>query len=200
MRIASIATTLIAALALASGCEQSSGTAGAAKPSNSTTTAAGTIDAAEHCPEGTGVQGMRLPDGMVVKASNTSAVATGECKASAKKGDRVTVVGRIGGSRVPFVASQAMFTLVDAKIPSCADMGEPDHCATPWDYCCEPRENLKKNMISIEIPGADGKLLPFSVRGAEGLEPLVTVAVTGVVTERNDQGLFVVRAEKIEIQ
>jgi hypothetical protein len=33
-----------------------------------------------------------------------------------------------------------------------------------------------------------------------GLDPLVTVAVTGTVTERNDAGMLVVRATKVEIR
>jgi hypothetical protein len=38
------------------------------------------------------------------------------------------------------------------------------------------------------------------LRGLQGLEPLAMVAVTGTVTERNDQGVFVVRAKKIAVR
>ncbi len=206
MRISIIALPLAAALVFAAGCDQAASTPGsggaAATPASTptTTTAAGAIDASVHCEDGTGIQGLRLPDGLVVRAAASDAVPAGTCKANAKLGDKVTVLGRIGGSRVPFVASRAMFTIVDPSLKSCADMDEPDHCSMPWDYCCEPRESLKRNSITIEIAGADGKLLPFSVSGAEGLKPLATVAVTGTVSERNDEGLFVVRAEKIAIQ
>lgn len=204
---ATCAATLACALAVTAGCDKAPSTpttAGAAAPSAGASagasTADGKIDASVHCEDGTGIQGLRLPDGLVVRAAATDAVPAGTCKANAKLGDKVTVVGRIGGSRVPFVASRAMFTIVDPSLKSCADMDEPDHCSMPWDYCCEPRENLKRNSITIEIVGADGKLLPFSVSGADGLKPLATVAVTGTVSERNDEGLFVVRAEKIAIQ
>jgi hypothetical protein len=34
----------------------------------------------------------------------------------------------------------------------------------------------------------------------QGLEPLATVAVSGTVVERNDAGLLVVRAKRIEVR
>lgn len=142
---------------------------------------------------------MRLPAGVVSRGPSEGGTPVAACKERAKAGERVTVVGRIGGSRVPFVASRAIFTIVDPALKPCSEMGEPDHCATPWDYCCEPRDSLTRSMATIEIAGEDGKALPFSVRGAEGLTPLATVEVTGTVVEANDKGLFVVRAERIRV-
>jgi hypothetical protein len=34
----------------------------------------------------------------------------------------------------------------------------------------------------------------------QGLDPLATIAVTGTVTERNEAGLLVVRAKRIEVR
>lgn len=183
-------TTLLALLAPATCTLLLSGGCDRAPTANTT---------AEHTPH-VAPPATTLPAGIVVRGTAAGAVPVGECKANARQGETVTVLGRIGGSRLPFVKGRAMFTIVDPAIKTCGEGAEPDHCRTPWDYCCEPRENLTRNMATIEVVGADGKTLPFSLSGAEGLEPTVTVAVTGTVTERNDQGLFVVRAEKISIQ
>jgi quinol-cytochrome oxidoreductase complex cytochrome b subunit len=51
-----------------------------------------------------------------------------------------------------------------------------------------------------EHKDANGKPLAGSVKGVSGLDPLAIVAVTGTVTERNDAGMLVVRARKIEIR
>lgn len=147
---------------------------------------------------GTQLEGMRLPTGLVVKGAAQNAVGVAQCKTSAKLGDTVTVVGRIGGAKVPFNASRSVFTIVDPSLKACSDI-PGDDCKTPWDYCCD-RDKLPQNMATIEIVDAQGKVLPFNVRGADGLEPLTRVAVTGRVTERNDQGLFVVRAERINLE
>lgn len=140
-----------------------------------------------------------LPDGLVVrgKAEGTHVAAA---KATARQGDEIVIVGRIGGSEEPFVAGRAVFTIVDPALKSCADVDDPDHCKTPWDYCCEERDAMKRGTATIEIADAGGRPLPIAVRGLQGLDPLATVAVTGTVTERNDAGLLVVRARRIEVR
>jgi hypothetical protein len=140
-----------------------------------------------------------LPEGLVVRgpAQGTHVAAA---KASARQGDEVVVVGRIGGSESPFVAGRAVFTIVDPALVACSDMDDPDHCRTPWDYCCEDRARMRAGTATVEVAGADGRPLAVALQGTAGLEPLATVAVTGTVVERNDAGLFVVRARRIEVR
>jgi len=122
-----------------------------------------------------------------------------EAKGRAAKGQKVSITGRIGGSEDPFASDRAVFTVVDASLKSCADMDDPDHCATPWDYCCEDRQSLKMATATVEIAGADGRPLPVAVRGTAGLDPLARVTVTGTVIDCNDRGLLVVRATRIAV-
>ena len=140
-----------------------------------------------------------LPDGLVVRgpAQGTHVAAA---KAAARQGEEITIVGRIGGSVNPFVADRAIFTIADPALVSCADMDDPDHCKTPWDYCCEDRAKMRAGTATIEVAGADGKPPAVALRGVQGLEPLATVAVSGTVVERNDAGLLVVRAKRIEVR
>jgi hypothetical protein len=140
-----------------------------------------------------------LPAGLVASGP-AAGPGVAAAKAAAKQGQEITLVGRIGGSAAPFVDGRAVFTIVDPALKACSDMGDADHCETPWDYCCEPRESLKRNVATVEIAGADGRPLPIAVKGVAGLEPLATVAVTGTVTEANDAGLLVVRAKRIEVK
>ena len=53
---------------------------------------------------------------------------------ASQDGDDVLIVGRIGGGKVPWVEGLAAFSIVDASLKSCADIGSDD-CPTPWDYC-----------------------------------------------------------------
>jgi hypothetical protein len=142
---------------------------------------------------------MALPDGLVERGEPAGTHAAA-CKASARTGEEVTVLGRIGGSRRPFGAEAAVFTIVDPALRSCKDMGDHDHCRTPWDYCCEDRDAMKRGMVTIEVTDADGNPLPLGLEGVSGLEPLATVAVTGTVVEWNDSGAMVVRARRIVLK
>ena len=140
-----------------------------------------------------------IPAGLITKgpAAGTGVSAV---KVTSQQGDTITLVGRIGGSEEPFGADRAVFTIVDPALKSCADAGDPGHCETPWDYCCEDRASLKRSTATIEIAGPDGRPLKVALRGVSGLDPLATVAVTGTVIEQNDAGVLVVRATKIEIR
>ena len=149
-------------------------------------------------PGSAAVAAVRLPEGLVVRGE-PSGTHVAACKESAKQGDEVTIVGRIGGSRNPFVSDAAVFTIVDPSLKPC-NAKDDDHCRTPWDYCCEDRDSMKRNMATIEIAGDDGAPLALPLRGLQGLDPLATVSVTGIVTERNDQGVLVVRAKRIAVQ
>ena len=122
-----------------------------------------------------------------------------EAKRRVEAGQDITLVGRIGGSEEPFAGDRAVFTVVDLSLKSCAHMDDPDHCATPWDYCCEDRTALRMGTATVEIAGPDGRPLAGSVRGTAGLDPLAVVTVVGTVTDRNDKGLLVVRAKRIEV-
>ena len=53
---------------------------------------------------------------------------------SAKDEAEVVIVGRIGGSEVPWVEGRAAFSIVDTSLKSCLDVGS-DQCPMPWDYC-----------------------------------------------------------------
>ena len=79
-----------------------------------------------------------------------------QAKGRAAKGQEVSITGRIGGSEDPFASDRAVFTVVDASLKSCADMDDPDHCATPWDYCCEDRQSLKMATATVEAARRGG--------------------------------------------
>lgn len=136
--------------------------------------------------------------GIVVRGK-ADGLHVAEAKRRTAAGQDIAIVGRIGGSEEPFAGDRAVFTVVDLSLKSCAHMDDPDHCATPWDYCCEDRAALRDGTATIEIAGADGRPLPGSVRGTAGLDPLAVVTVVGTVTDRNDKGLLVVRAKRIEV-
>jgi hypothetical protein len=141
-----------------------------------------------------------IPVAMFVATAPTGSAPLIEVKTAAKAGDRVVFDARIGGRREAFVADRAMFFVADPSLLSCAELHEDDACKTPWDYCCEPRDNLRKHMATIQIVDGSGRPLARSVRDEHGLAPLKTVSVTGTVAQIDDAGNFVVNAEAIYVK
>ena len=119
-------------------------------------------------------------------------------KKTAKKGDDVTFLARIGGRKnASFVPEISIMYVADPALLSCEVMSEDDHCSTPEDYCCEDSEMLKMGLGVVRFLNAHGDIYPFSIDGSNGLEILKYVVVEGKVNDTNEDGNFVVDASQI---
>jgi hypothetical protein len=147
---------------------------------------------------GGGAAGVGVPAALFLDAAPADAREVRDAKAGAKAGDRVVVTGRIGGSREPFVSDRAVFTIVDTRVPACGEQDPSDECRTPWDYCCEPKEEKVASTATVEVAGADGRPLRTGLKGVRGLKPLAKVTVVGTVSLA-EGGNLVVRAEGVYV-
>lgn len=116
----------------------------------------------------------------------------GKVKAEAAEGDAVTVLGRIGGRREPISADSPVFVIVDLAVPHCGQLPD-DHCPTPWDYCCEPRENLTAHTATVQLVNDAGRSLDANPVQA-GLKPLDRVIIVGTVAPRPSPDVLTIRA------
>lgn len=140
-----------------------------------------------------------IPDSTFLKEKPKDAKPVKEAKAAAKVGDTVTITGRIGGRKEPFVKNRAMFFLVDPSLKACSE-NPGDTCKFPWDFCCETPETMKACMATIQIVGADGKPLKVTAEGAGGMKPLSRLTVVGKVREVSKDGALVIDATGIFVE
>jgi hypothetical protein len=131
------------------------------------------------------------------KPADAKSVST--ARKTAKKGDTVVIEAKVGGRAEPFVKNRAILMVADRSLRSC-DQIPGDTCAKPWDYCCEPPESKRANMMTIQFVGADGKPLKVGAQGAGGLEPLRLVTFEGTVAEIDDKGTFVVHVKRMHVE
>lgn len=139
-----------------------------------------------------------VPDSVFVAAAPADAKDVKAAKSTLKKGDKVTLVGRIGGSAKPFVAERAIFTLADKAMKACNENPD-DKCKTPWDFCCDPRDVITANTVTIQVVDADGKPFKTGLDGVKGLKPLATVTVTGTVSSA-EGGNVVINASGMHVK
>jgi hypothetical protein len=125
-----------------------------------------------------------------------NAVEVAEVVKSAGDNDEVTIVGRIGGSRNPWVEDVAAFDIVDPDLTPCNER-EGDNCPTPWDYCCDLND-LKTSTAMIKVVDAEGQPVEKDARKLFGVKELQTVVAHGKV-QKNEDGRFVVLADRIYI-
>ena len=118
-------------------------------------------------------------------------------RATAKPGDEITVSGKIMGNGKPFVDGRSAFILGDPEVLTPCNEDPADKCVTPWDACCDSPEDKKRGIATIQIVGADGRVLKESIEGVGGLINLATVTVTGKVAESSTADLLIINAQAI---
>jgi len=116
-----------------------------------------------------------LPAGVMLAEAPDAVRPLGEVRPGAQPGDTVVFTARVGGREEPFVENRAMMLVVDPTLESCAEL-HGDACETPWDYCCEEPDSLLANTASVQFVGEDGKPLPFTLEGVDGIAPLATAS------------------------
>lgn len=141
----------------------------------------------------------QIPPSTFLKEKPKDAKPVKEVKASAKKGDTVTITGRIGGRTEPFIKSRAMFLIADPSLKACNEI-PGDTCKTPWDFCCETPETMKACLATIQIVGADGKPLKVDAQGAGGMKPLSRLTIVGTVSDVSKDGALVISATGIHVE
>jgi hypothetical protein len=118
-------------------------------------------------------------------------------RTTAKPGDEITINGKIMGNANPFVEGRSVFILGDkAVLTACNDI-EGDECETPWDNCCDSKEDKKRGIATVQVVGADGRVLKEPIEGINGLAKLADVTVTGTVAEGSSADLLIINAKAI---
>jgi hypothetical protein len=120
-------------------------------------------------------------------------------RASAKPGDEITINGRIMGAAKPFVDGRAAFIIGDPSVLTPCNAVPGDECATPWDACCDSPEDKKRATATIQIVGADGRVLKESVEGVKGINHLSNVTATGKVADASSADSLILNASAIRI-
>ncbi|HMO15156.1 MAG TPA: hypothetical protein PKD64_03945 [Pirellulaceae bacterium] len=131
----------------------------------------------------------------VMATEPAGAVPVGDARGASNDGEEVIVLGVIGGSTKPFVEGMAAFTIVDPKVPYCAD---EEGCPTPWDYCCEVNA-VKQNIATVKFVDETGKPIAKEARELLPVKELSTVVVKGTA-ERDEQGNLTIAASHIFVR
>ncbi len=116
---------------------------------------------------------------------------------NAQNDDAVIVVGRIGGSKNPWVEGRTAFSIVDLSLKACSDI-EGDKCKMPWDYCCET-DLLPKATVLVKVVDEAGDLLAADSRELLSVKELDTVVINGTA-KRDDAGNLTVLASTIYVK
>ncbi|MEL6109635.1 MAG: hypothetical protein AAFU85_26805 [Planctomycetota bacterium] len=123
------------------------------------------------------------------------AMPVGKAREGATNDQKITLIGRIGGSAEPFVSGLAAFTVVDPKVPCCSP---EEGCPKPWDYCCA-QDQVQENIATVKIVDEAGKTVEQDARQLLGATELSTVVVEGTA-RRDAEGNLTIAARKVFVR
>ena len=148
----------------------------------------------------TAVSAAELPADLVISQAPADPLSVVDARAKAKPGETITVRGYVGGRAKPFVDGRAMFVLADpAKAQPC-DANPGDSCTTPWDACCASREDIKAGTATVQVVGADGKVIAAALEGVGGIKPGSRVIVSGTVAKASTDQVLIIDAAKLYLE
>ncbi|MEP4077829.1 hypothetical protein [Haloferula sp.] len=120
-------------------------------------------------------------------------------RTTVQPGDVITLKGQVMGAMEPFVEGRAAFILGDReKLTPCNERPD-DHCETPWDNCCNTKEDFRVGTATIQIVGTDDRTLKEGLEGVNGLEKLSKILVKGRVAKQSGPGNLVINASAIQV-
>lgn len=138
-------------------------------------------------------------DGAQFLLSEEPAGARGviEARESAKDGEALVLVGRIGGAANPWIEGRAAFTLLDPSmlvVDQSEGMEEGQLCTGD---CCAAE--LKECTTLVKIVDAGGELVPVDARELLGLHESDMVVVKGSA-KRDESGNFQLLATGVHVR
>jgi len=123
---------------------------------------------------------------LALSADPGVALAVAKAKADGPKDD-IIVEGRL----YDITKGYAVMRIMDLKMDYCGEINKEDKCPTPWDYCCDTREDIAAGSLMVEARNASGK--PIKTPALPNLRLLDKVKVKGKLT-KDDHGNFVLLA------
>ena len=139
-----------------------------------------------------------LPDYVITTESLGESISVCEAKLLNESGKSLTIEGFIGGRRKPISNDMAIFIMGDHSLVTCDEM-PTDHCSTPWDACCEPREKIISSTLTVRLVDQDKQILEGTLNGLQGIKPGRTIKVLGKVDEQSIPESMIINAEKLEV-
>lgn len=138
-----------------------------------------------------------LEDIRILDTNPVGAISVKAARTELKPGDKAVVFGQIGGVDHPFLEGYAGFVLSDTDVVFCDEMGDDDHCPTPWDACCEDPDKVKASRASVQFVDAAGDIIATSIKGHGGLKELDEIVVVGTVGDLSTPENLIIEASGI---
>ena len=134
-----------------------------------------------------------------VNSPPPDALQINEARKDPTPGRQITLSGEIMGNKHPLVDNRAILTLGDPTVITPCNRRPDDLCKTPWDVCCDDKDDIKRSIATIQVLDARGKVLKQGFRGINGIKELTYLTITGTIAEGSNPDNLLVNATAIHV-
>lgn len=134
----------------------------------------------------------------VLNAEPDGAVGVMIAREDAQDQQEIALVGRIGGSKNPWIKGRAAFMVIDAAMTVIADGEEAADGQVCMDDCCA---SLRADCTTlVKIVDERGKPLPVDARELLDVKENDMIVAQGIVERSEEEGTFVIAARGIYVR
>ncbi len=141
-------------------------------------------------------------DAFIMKDAPADTLDISAMRKTASPGDPVSFDGKIIGGKKVFVRNFAVMTVGDPKKLTSCDLkgGDCENCGTPWDVCCDDPDEIKANIVTVQIADDNGKPVKTGLKGFNGLKELSEVVISGTVAKGSNKDNMIINATGIYVK
>lgn len=133
----------------------------------------------------------------LLSAEPTGAIGIIAAREDTEDGDTLVIVGRVGGSKDPWIDGRAAFTLLDAAVTVVGDGEDSTENEMCLADCCAS-ERIACTAL-VKVVDEAGALVPIDSRLLLGLNDSDLVVVEGIA-KRDESGNFVMLANGVYVR
>lgn len=161
------------------------------------------VSCSEKTAETTGTTPEKSEDSLeaiILTEAPEGAVHVAELRKQSKVGDKVNFQAKVIGSTTVMVDGRAIMVVGDPQVLTSCDLHPGDACTTPWDVCCDDHDDIKNNIVTVQVVDAEGSPLKQGLRDVGGIKELSELVITGEVAEGSGDDNMIVNATGIFVK
>ncbi len=139
-------------------------------------------------------------EGIILTEAPKEVSSIAEIRKSAKPGDKVTFTGSAIGAMKIFMDNRAVMILGDPEVITACNLRPGDGCETPWDVCCDEKDDIKASIVTLRYLDSAGKVVKEGFKGLADIKELSTLVVNGTVAKGSTKDNMTVNVSGIFVK
>jgi hypothetical protein len=134
---------------------------------------------------------------VLLKEKPAEAIKISDLRTKHKAGETVTFSGQVIGAKEVLIDGLAVMIMGDPTMMTTCNLLPGDGCVTPWDVCCDDKDVIRNNIVSVQVLDESGEPVKTGLRGLAGIKEMSDVIITGEIDKSSNEENMLINATGI---